>query len=253
MSMQSSNILAVPTPAYRWAFTRPGTRRADAIPTRPDTMPRPTTPSTTAQTHPQGAAPSPGPEAEGSSGAARASAPVTIRRFAPGDAVSEITALLHRAYAPQVAMGLKPLAGRQGDDVTAERAANSECWLALMPRPEGVDRPARWGPQRIVGVILFEEVEKVTFPPFFLRPDVAHFAQFGVDPDVQGVGIGRLLLAKVEERARENGAAELACSMAEPDRNLYEFYMKRGFRLIEHWQWPYTNYRSCILSKRLIA
>ena len=36
-----------------------------------------------------------------------------------------------------------------------------------------------------------------------------------------------------------------------PDTKLYDFYIKRGFRFIEHWQWPYTNYRSCILSKRL--
>jgi hypothetical protein len=39
--------------------------------------------------------------------------------------------------------------------------------------------------------------------------------------------------------------------MAEPDQNLFDFYMKRGFRLVEYWQWPYTNYRSCILSKKL--
>jgi hypothetical protein len=39
--------------------------------------------------------------------------------------------------------------------------------------------------------------------------------------------------------------------MAEPDTKLLEFYLKRGFRLIEYWQWPYTNYRSCILSKAL--
>ncbi len=165
-----------------------------------------------------------------------------VRRLAPTDSIPEITRLLHRAYAPQVAMGLKPLAGRQDDATTAERAANSECYLAVLPGN---------GKDRIVGVILFEEVEQVTFPPFFLRPDVAHFAQFGVDPDLQGMGIGRMLLDKVESRARENKATELALSMAEPDTNLRAFYEKRGFRFIEYWQWPYTNYRSCILSKKL--
>lgn len=183
---------------------------------------------------------------------------VLIRRITPADAINEITRLLHRAYRPQVEMGLAPLAGRQGDDITADRAAHSECWLATIPREPnakvpgtGEPTPALWGPARIVGVILFEEVEQATFPPFFLKPHVAHFAQFGVDPDVQGLGIGRLLLDKVEARARENGAVELACSMAEPDRKLFDFYARRGFRLIEHWQWPYTNYRSCIISKPL--
>jgi GNAT superfamily N-acetyltransferase len=185
-------------------------------------------------------------------------AAVTIRRLAPTDAINEITRLLHRAYRPQVEMGLAPLAGRQTDDVTADRAAHSECWIAAIPREKnalipGTDEPVPpgWGPERIAGVILFEEVEKVTFPPFFLKPHVAHFAQFGVDPDLQGLGIGRLLLDKVEQRAREIGALELACSMAEPDRRLFDYYARRGFRFIEHWQWPYTNYRSCIISKRL--
>lgn len=189
---------------------------------------------------------------------------VTVRLITPKDSISEITRLLHRAYKPQVDMGLKPLAGRQGDDITADRAAHSECYLAVIPRtatpasPSGPNSlsplspsPISPGTDEIVGVILFEEVEKVTFPPFFLLPHVAHFAQFAVDPDRQGMGIGRLLLEKVEQRARENGAVELALSMAEPDTKLREFYDNRGFRLIEYWQWPYTNYRSCILSKPL--
>lgn len=173
-----------------------------------------------------------------------AASPIIVRPIRPEDQVSAITSLLHRAYAKQVAMGLQPLAGRQDDSITRERAANSECYLALR-------QGESYSAERVVGVILFEEHEKVTFPSFFLRPEVAHFAQFGVDPDVQGCGIGRLLLEQVERRARENKAVELACSMAEPDTLLFDFYIKRGYRLVDHWQWPYTNYRSCILSKPL--
>jgi GNAT superfamily N-acetyltransferase len=167
---------------------------------------------------------------------------ITVRLLLPSDPIPAITRLLHRAYAKQVAMGLRPLAGRQDDSVTAGRAANSECYVALAGGSAG---------EAIAGVILFEEQEQATFPPFFLKPHVCHFAQFGVDPDVQGRGIGRALLETVERRAREKGAAELALSMAEPDRELYDFYLKRGYRFVEHWQWPYTNYRSCILSKAL--
>ena len=196
-----------------------------------------------------GASPDPASTSPAPSTPLRPGVEVRVRLIIPQDSISEITRLLHRAYRPQVEMGLKPLAGRQTDDVTADRAANSECYLAVIDDPDarsvGVQR------DKIVGVILFEEVERVTFPHFFLRPDVAHFAQFGVDPDLQGLGIGRLLLEKVEQRARENKATELALSMAEPDTNLRAFYEKRGFRFIEFWQWPYTNYRSCILSKAL--
>ncbi|MBL0928389.1 MAG: GNAT family N-acetyltransferase [Phycisphaerales bacterium] len=192
---------------------------------------------------------------------------VTLRRFQTGDPVSAITALLHRAYRPQMEMGLRPLAGRQDDSITLDRIMNSEAWLALIDTAPAephspptsphspasstapaTARPAEGG-ERIVGVILFAEHEKVDFPDWFLRPDVAHFAMFAVEPDLQGLGVGRALLDKVEQRTREVGKSELALSMAEPDVKLRAYYEKRGFRLVAYWQWPYTNYRSCILSK----
>lgn len=173
---------------------------------------------------------------------------IVVRELKASDSIGQITSLLHRAYAKQVAMGLRPLAGRQDDATTADRAAHSEAYVAIAEPGQG--DPAGTA-SRVVGIILFEEKENVTFPTFFLRPEVCHFAQFGVDPDFQGRGIGRMLLEKVEQRAREKGAKELALSMAEPDRELFDFYVKRGFRIVEHWQWPYTNYRSCILSKAM--
>lgn len=188
---------------------------------------------------------------------------VTIRRYLIDDSVTEITELLHRSYAPQMAMGLRPLAGRQDDKTTLDRVLNSECYLALLDEQVAgaadgtADAPAAHGESaaparpRIVGIILFNEHERVAFPSFFLRPDVSHFAMFGVEPGLQGLGIGRLLLERCEERARELGSAELALSMAEPDIKLRAYYEKRGYRFIEYWKWPYTNYRSCILSKHV--
>jgi hypothetical protein len=40
--------------------------------------------------------------------------------------------------------------------------------------------------------------------------------------------------------------------MAEPDHGLRDYYLKRGFRIVGTWQWPYTNYVSLIMSKRLV-
>jgi GNAT superfamily N-acetyltransferase len=169
---------------------------------------------------------------------------ILIRLISPRDPIPEITGLLHRAYAKQVAMGLQPLAGRQDDATTQRRVKSGECYLAVQRTP----KPAN---NKIVGTILFHEVEDAKGPPWFQNPFVDSFSQFAVDPDLQGYGIGQLLLDKAESRAFECGSTELGLSMAEPDTALMNFYLKRGYRLIETWQWPYTNYRSAILSKAL--
>ncbi len=167
---------------------------------------------------------------------------VRIRLFSPSDSIPEITSLLHRAYARQVEMGLRPLAGRQDDETTRRRCNSAECFVATL---------ADAGREKIVGIILFHEVEPDQGPPWFQNKFVDSFSQFAVDPDVQGKGLGLLLLDTAERRAAECGATELACSMAEPDTDLMKFYLRRGYRFVEHWQWPYTNYRSAILSKTL--
>ncbi len=145
-------------------------------------------------------------------------------------------------------MGLQPLAGRQDDETTRRRCTNGECYLAVLNDDFKSAAPLTQG---IVGTILFHEVEADQGPPWFQKPFVDSFSQFAVDPDLQGLGLGRSMLELVERRAREQGAQELALSMAEPDENLRRFYEKRGYRYVEHWKWPYTNYTSLILSKSL--
>jgi GNAT superfamily N-acetyltransferase len=161
---------------------------------------------------------------------------VSVRPLQASDSMAALTSLLHRAYRKQVEMGLRPLAGRQTEDVTRERTTSGETFVAEL---EG----------RLAGMILLNEKEEATFPSLFLKPGVAHFSLFAVDPDCQGRGIGRLLLEATESRARELGCKELALSMAEPDAELLNFYVRLGFTLVEHWHWPYTNYRSVILSR----
>lgn len=167
---------------------------------------------------------------------------VIIRRYLVDDPIAEITAMLHRAYARQRALGLDPLAGRQDDSVTLDRVLASEAYLAVCPADRG---------ERIIGIILFNEHEKVTFPEAFLKPGTAHFAMFAVEPELQAIGIGGMLMATCERRALEVGARRLALSMAEPDHALRRYYERRGYRFVQFWQWPYTNYRSVILARSI--
>jgi GNAT superfamily N-acetyltransferase len=222
---------------------------------------------------------------------------IMVRRLLPSDSLEELTMLLHRAYAGQIAMGLRPLAGRQDVEMTAKRCASGECYVAVVeieemkrwrdeetepsegeakgnspapalppdscsmsskhplapvPSPHDMSVSPSHRLTRLVGTILFHEVEDAKGPPWFARSDVDSFSQFAVDPDLQGAGIGRMLLEQVERRAAECGAKELGLSMAEADIALMQFYLRRGYRLIERWVWPYTNYRSAILSKKLV-
>lgn len=167
--------------------------------------------------------------------------PLTVRRFLTGDSIEEITHLLHRAYARQKAIGLDPLAGRQDYARTLDRVINSECYLAFMDHEQDT--------QRIVGVVLLNEHEQVTFPDYFLREGVAHFAMFAVDPTLQAIGVGTRLLDTCTRRARELGNTQLALSMARPDAALLRYYQRRGYEQVQDWQWPYTNYVSLILAR----
>jgi len=184
--------------------------------------------------------------------AERAAGSVIVRRLRPTDSIAELTALLHRAYAKQVAMGLHALASHQSPEVTRRRVSKGECFVAEMVEGPGA-------PPRLVGTIMFQEPAwgggggaPESGPRWFRRPDVCNFSQFAVEPTLQGRGIGLRLLEKVEARAKELGMAELALSTAEPDADLVNFYRRRGFRDIERFDWGVTNYTSLIMSKAVV-
>lgn len=104
---------------------------------------------------------------------------------------------------------------------------------------------------RIVATITYYPTTNSGGTPWYERDDVAHFGQFAVEPELQGRGIGDLLMTTVERMAREDGAAELALDTAEGAIHLIDYYGRRGYRFIEFVQWNVTNYRSVILSKSL--
>lgn len=56
--------------------------------------------------------------------------PTTLRLITAGDDLSALTALLHRAYAPLAAAGMRFVASHQSPDRTRRRIALGECWVA---------------------------------------------------------------------------------------------------------------------------
>lgn len=163
-----------------------------------------------------------------------------VRELKLDTEVDELTELLHRAYAPLAAQGLRYVATHQDAETTRRRIAGGEDLVAEI---DG----------RIVGNITWH---RHTFTggktPWYDRDDVAFFHQLCVEPELQGRGIASHLLEVVEQHARDAGAAELACDTAIPAQHLIDWYGKRGYRVVDRADWrPVTNYESVILSKTL--
>ncbi len=105
----------------------------------------------------------------------------------------------------------------------------------------------------LLGTIVVKDASQTRGCPWYDRPDVASIGQFGVEPGLQGKGLGRRLMAMAEELALASGAREIALDTAEPATHLVAWYKRLGYRHIEYAQWSHTNYRSVIMSKPLPA
>jgi GNAT superfamily N-acetyltransferase len=162
---------------------------------------------------------------------------VLLRLLGPTDSLAELTLLLHRAYARLGAMGLNYTAVDQTPEVTRERTEGRECYVAESGG-------------RIVGTVAFH-LDQRDRPPCARREDLAYLSQFGVEPELQGSGIGGLLLDRVEERAVALGFPAIALDTAIPATHLVRFYEKRGYRPIGEDQFAGKTYRSVVLAKAL--
>ncbi len=163
---------------------------------------------------------------------------ITVRALTEADSLEELTHLLNRAYAPLAAMGLRYTATYQDAAITRERIEGCECYV--------LERAGR-----LVGTVTFRDAARTQGCPHYDKAEVASFGQFGIEPSLQAQGLGRTLLAHVEDRARVTGAKEVALDTAEPAEHLIWWYTRLGYEFVEYAQWPSTNYRSVILSKRL--
>jgi ribosomal protein S18 acetylase RimI-like enzyme len=169
-----------------------------------------------------------------------AQAAFRIRPYTVTDSLAEITVLLHRAYRPLAEAGMRYLASHQDEETTRERLEHGQSFVVECAG-------------RVVGTISLYGPSLTSTCAFYRRPDVWHFGQFAVEPELQGRGIGSALLSAVEASAREAGASELALDTSEHADALITFYERYGFRKVGEVEWTgVTNYRSVVLSKSLV-
>lgn len=160
----------------------------------------------------------------------------TIRPLAPSDSLSDITDLLHRAYAPLRQQGLHYIASNQDEATTRRRIARGECFVAESDC-------------RLVGTVTFRPASETTGCEWYDRAEVASFEQLAVEPHLQGRGIGGALVEVVEQRTAATGAVEVSLDTSEEAETLIAWYLGRGFRFVQWVRWEVVNYRSVVLSK----
>ena len=135
-----------------------------------------------------------------------------VRRWQTGDSLAELTALLHRAYAPLAAAGMNFTAASQSQAMTQQRLLGAHTWVAVQ------------GGQ-IVGSITAAGPFDPNLQawaharPWFYRQDLAHFHQYAVDPALQGQGqgLGAELLRSAEAWACGQGHRAMLLDTAMAD------------------------------------
>lgn len=163
---------------------------------------------------------------------------VLYRYLTEDDDVDEITAMLHEAYEPLAAGGMRFVASHQDSAMTRRRLDQGDTIVA-------VDQG------RIVGIVTLARADATGGAPFYDAPGVASFGQFAVRPSHQRRGIGRTLLGLVEDRARELRVQCLALDTSEHAADLIAFYQSLGFHVVAFHRWSTVNYRSVIMAKDL--
>lgn len=161
---------------------------------------------------------------------------VLIRPYQDGDPIPEITAMLHRAYAPLAAAGMRYLATHQDDATTLRRLT------------DGYSLVAECG-GRVVGVISAYWGSPEEHCSYYRRENLMYFGQFGVDPSMQGTGLGRKLYNAIEDYVRCQGVKEIALDTSERATDLISLYRAWGFEVVGEVRWHEANYRSVVMAK----
>jgi ribosomal protein S18 acetylase RimI-like enzyme len=155
--------------------------------------------------------------------------------------LDDVTALLHRAYAPLGAAGMNYSAVDQNAVETRRRLEQGTTLLGSID-----------GSIVATGTVYLNPIRD-GISLTYRSSDTAHFGQFAVEPRHQRSGIGAELLQRLESIATAAGLIYTACDTAVPATHLIAYYARYGYEIVERVQWPGKQYQSEILRKLLTA
>lgn len=163
-----------------------------------------------------------------------------IRPLLPSDSLERLTDLIHRAYAPHLAHGLRFVGTHQSVEVTAERLATGDAFIATSP-------------DCIVGTVLARPPQPSSSVPLYRDPQTWSISQLAVAPEYKGRGLGRALHDTAVRHAVRQGARTVALDTAAPAARLIRLYKSWGYRIVGRADFrPTTNYESVLMAQSVL-
>jgi GNAT superfamily N-acetyltransferase len=164
-----------------------------------------------------------------------------VRRVLPTDDLVALTELIHAAYAPHAAKGLRYWGTHQSVADTEQRIARGVC---------------------LVGELDHELVATITIAPhdpsskveLLRQPGTWSFGQFAVSPQHKGKGFGKQVHDAALREAAALGCHVMALHTAQPAVALIDMYRTWGYTQVGTCDWrPHTNYISVLMSRAVAS
>jgi predicted N-acetyltransferase YhbS len=156
-----------------------------------------------------------------------------------GDDLEQLTALIHAAYAPQAAKGLRYWGTHQSVEDTRKRLASCQGFVAECGG-------------RLVGTITTRPPQPESPTALYRDPHTWTICQFAVAPELKGKGVGRALHDAASAHASQAAARTMALDTAAPALSLIAMYSNWGYALVGEVDWrPHTNYLSVVMSRQI--
>jgi predicted N-acetyltransferase YhbS len=162
-----------------------------------------------------------------------------VRALRADDDLQALTELIHAAYAPHAARGLRFWGTHQSVDDTAKRLRAGEGYVAEI---DG----------RSIGTVTLRRPQPDSPVVAYRDPFAWSLGQFAVAPAHKGRGVGRALHTFALERALSLGAHTILVDTAAPAVELIEMYRRWGYEPCGECDWrPLTNYLSVLMRRSL--
>lgn len=161
---------------------------------------------------------------------------VIIRAVQPDDDLAQLTNLIHAAYAPHAAKGLRYWGTHQSIDDTAKRLSTGQGFIAELNG-------------EYVGTITVRPPQPESPIKLYRQPHTWSISQFAVSPEFKGKGLGKALHEAALAHARSNGARAIGLDTAAPATSLIAMYQAWGYEIAGEHKWPQTNYLSVLMHR----